>query len=173
MCAFADGVITYSHVETARKLHTVRIRQERQNKLTYILRDTIALSPNGILVARLHSRGQLSVLDLKEGKTLYTTTVHEDTPEALAFHPSGQLLAIGGATSRQRITLGHSANLQGAYPPETYTVKLLEAATGVQLQTLETTWRRRRPFTGTCSVSPPWAVVYPNPADNSIGAKTG
>jgi WD40 repeat protein/uncharacterized caspase-like protein len=132
VCASHDGTIRMVHTGTGRVLHTSRIFEEDPSGQSFIMGEQVAVSPDARIAVRPHHRDIVTVLDLATGKVLYEFRTH-DTPGSLAFDRRGRRFAVGGATSRQMITLGGGSRepeTDTGYPLHTYRIELRASADG-------------------------------------------
>ena len=123
-----DGNLKYWQVRTGREV----LFQANPQRFV----DLHALSKDGRWLAQCHSRGSVTIWDLHLGIEEVTFTVHEDTPGSVCFHPDGKRLAIGGATTRQLITIGKGGASTSNYPLETYALKLWDISGNLQREFL-------------------------------------
>jgi WD40 repeat protein len=117
LCASNDGAVRMVHVGTGRVLHSARILEERPSGQRYILSEQVAVAPDGRIVVRPHDRDRVIALDLRTGQVLYEFE-SEDTPGSIAFDRRGHRLAVGGATSRQRLVIGGNSTVRITSPSE-------------------------------------------------------
>ncbi len=131
ICAGYEGTVRWLHLGTRARVNTAHILMERPG-LTNRLREQVAVRSDGRIAVRPYDRDQVAVFDLATRRLLYEFP-SDDTPGAVVFAGSGQVFAVGGATSRQMVVLGSRKGGVGEYPRETYAVDLRESKTGRRL----------------------------------------
>jgi WD40 repeat protein len=106
-----------------------------------------ALSPNGTLIATGDQDRQVILWDARTGRHVGTLFGHRGPLSALVFSPDGRWLASANSPLTQLTKRGgngfNSTPLQAAAPWE---LKVWEVATGEEVQRLDWSADRRRPF---------------------------
>ncbi|HEX7312952.1 MAG TPA: hypothetical protein VF297_03480 [Pyrinomonadaceae bacterium] len=131
ICVSYEGTIRWLHLGARARLHTARILLE-QNGMTSLLREMVAVSPDGRIAVRPYHRGSVAVFDLSSNRLLYEFG-SEDTPGAITFERSGNRFAVGGATTQGIVIIGGGEGARdGEHPSKTYAVDVRDTRRGTR-----------------------------------------